>query len=214
MLLTRSNDSCRTQQKTLTAFSNAIQLVKKGQFSEIVYIRNSVDDVEKAEENGFRSGNEEKDAPFFGPVEDTLDTIIRNRYKGSKRTGQAFEEFVQEQIEEMIFKYKITTITTLGLRGRTFKKGTIVILDEAQNLSISAFQKTLTRSGECKWLILGSNKQIDHPYITKFNNGLSVLLDACTKETGDVKVQAIPLTKILRSAIAEFAENVFTKAKR
>lgn len=201
--------------KTLTAFSNAIQLVKRGEYKGITYIRTSVDDVEKAEENGFRSGNEEKDAPFFGPVEDTLGTIIRGRYKDNKRKGAEFEEFIQEQMAEAMIRYNIKSITTLGLRGRTFPDDEIVIVDEAQNYSGNSLQKTITRSGKhVKWIIVGSNRQIDHPYVTRHNSGLSILLEEARhvpKE--DIKIYAVPLSKILRSPIAEFGERVFSKEK-
>lgn len=198
--------------KTLTAFSNAIQLVKRGEYKGITYIRTSVDDVEKAEESGFRSGNEEKDAPYFGPIEDTIGTIIRNRYKDNKRKGQEFENFIQEQMAEALIKYNIKPLTTLGLRGRTLD-GEVVIIDEAQNYSRSSLQKVITRMGKnTKLIIVGSNKQIDHPYITRHNNGLSILLEEARHEPQeDVKLYAVPLTKILRSAKAEFAERVFTK---
>lgn len=200
--------------KTLTAFSNAIQLIKKQNYSEILYIRNSVDDVERAEESGFRSGNDEKDAPYFGPVDDTLDTILRNRYKASKLTGQAYEDFITEKIEEMKIRFNIVTTTTLGLRGRTIKEGTIVIYDEAQNGSANSTQKILTRFGKgTKAIIIGSNKQIDHPYITKHNNGLSVLLNGATKEQDLITQYAIQLTKVLRSPLAEYAERLFSKEK-
>ena len=198
--------------KTLTAFSNAIQLVKRGEYKGITYIRTSVDDVEKAEESGFRSGNEEKDAPFFGPVEDTIGTILRNRYKDNKRKGQEFETFIQEQTAEAILKYDIKLLTTLGLRGRTLD-GEVVIIDEAQNYSRSSLQKVITRMGKnTLLLIIGSNNQIDHPYITRHNNGLSILLEEARHEPQeDIKLYAVPLTKILRSPIAEFAERVFSK---
>lgn len=198
--------------KTLTAFSNAIQLVKRGQYKGITYIRTSVDDVEKAEESGFRSGNDEKDAPYFGPVEDTLGTIFRNRYKDNKRKGQEFENFIQEQTAEAILKYNIKLLTTLGLRGRTLDDE-VVIIDEAQNYSRSSLQKVITRMGKnTLLLIVGSNNQIDHPYITRHNNGLSILLEEAKHEPlEDVKLYAVPLTKILRSPIAEFAERVFSK---
>lgn len=211
-LLIGTNDSYGTLQKTLTAFSNAIQLVKRGEFKGITYIRTSVDDVEKAEENGFRSGNEEKDAPFFGPVEDSLGTIIRNRYKDNKRKGQEFEDFIQEQIAEAIIKYNIKSLTTLGLRGRTLDEE-VVIIDEGQNYSQSSLQKVITRMGKTtKLIIIGSNKQIDHPYITKYNNGLSILLEEARHEHDeDIRLHVVPLTKILRSPIAEFAERVFSK---
>lgn len=196
--------------KTVSAFSNAIQLVKRREYGGIIYIRTSVDDAEKAEENGFRSGNDEKLAPFFHPIDDTLNFIVRNRLKDSKLKGRELEEHIDNQVEEMREKYNITPSITLGMRGRTFNN-MIAIIDEAQNLSKSSMQKVLTRFGPgCKIIIIGSNRQIDNPYISKYTNGLSVLLDACTKEQDRVRLHAVPLTKVLRSDIAEFAELVFS----
>ena len=197
--------------KTVSAFSNAIRLVKKGDYGSITYIRASVDDVPKEEEVGFLSGNEEKMAVYFHPVHDTLDFLVRSRHKDSKLKGKAYEDFIESQIEDMTEKYNITAMTGLGMRGRTFSN-TIAIIDEAQNMSKSSLQKVLTRFGkDCKIIIIGSNRQIDNPYITKFTNGLSVILDACTKEQAKIKLHAVPLTKVVRSDIAEFAEKVFSK---
>ena len=101
----------------------------------------------------------------------------------------------------------------LGLRGRTIKKK-YVIIDEAQNMSRASFQKAITRFGEgCKIVVIGSNKQIDNPYITKHTNGLSVLLDACTEVHDNIRLHVVPLTKVLRSNIAEFGEKIFSKDK-
>ena len=197
--------------KTVSAFSNAIQLIKRKEYGGILYLRNSVEDLEKEEQMGFRSGNEEKTAPFFRPVFDTIDFIVRNRHKDTKLKGRELEEFIQSQIEEMMDRYRITYDTTLGLRGGTITNK-VVIIDEAQNMTKSAMQKVITRIGEnCKLIIIGSNKQIDHPNVTKFTNGLSILLDACTKLQEKVRLHAVPLHKILRSDIAEFAEEIFAK---
>lgn len=197
--------------KTISAFSNAIQLVKRKEYGGIMYIRNSVEDLEKEEQMGFRSGNEEKTAPFFRPVFDTIDFIVRNRHKDTKLKGSELEEYIQSQIEGMMERYHITYDTTLGLRGGTITNK-VVIIDEAQNMTRSAMQKVITRIGEnCKLIVIGSNKQIDHPNITKFTNGLSILLDACTKPQDKIRLHAVPLHKILRSDIAEFAEEVFAK---
>ena len=196
--------------KTLTAFSNAIQLVKRKEFGGILYIRTSVDDAEKAEENGFRSGNDEKTAPFFTPVYDTMNHIVRSRHKESKLKGREYEEFVQNQIEEFLDRYNIQQTTTLGMRGRTLDN-MVAIIDEVQNMSKSSLQKVLTRFGkDTKIILIGSNAQIDNPYISKYNNGLSILLDACTKSYDNVGLHVVPLNKILRSDIAEFAEQVFS----
>ena len=197
--------------KTVSAFSNAIRLVKKGDYGGITYIRASVDDVDKAEEIGFLSGNDEKMAVYLHPVHDSLDFIARNRYKDSKHKGKEYEEFIEKQIEEMEEKYNIQSMIGLGMRGRTFTN-TIAIIDEAQNMSKISLQKVLTRFGKnCKIILIGSNKQIDNPYITKYTNGLSILLDACTNDYDNIRLHAVPLNKVLRSNIAEFAENVFSK---
>lgn len=199
--------------KTVSAFSNAIRLVKKKEYGSITYIRASVDDVDQAEEIGFLSGNDEKLAVYLHPVQDTLDFIIRGRHKESKLKGKEFEEFISHQIEKLTEECNISSMIGLGLRGRTFTN-TVAIIDEAQNMSKSSLQKVLTRFGkDCKIIVIGSNKQIDNRYITKYTNGLSILMDACRKEHDNIKLHAVPLTKVLRSNIAEFAEDVFSNSK-
>lgn len=198
--------------KTVLAFSNAMRLIKKGEYSNILYLRASVDDVDDVEAVGFLSGNDEKMAVYLHPVDDTLDFIARNRYKDSKLRGKEYEEFIEKTKEEMVEKYHIQAQTGLGLRGRTIKAKSIIIIDEAQNQSASSLQKMITRTGaDCKLIIIGSNNQIDNPYETKYTNGLSVLLDECSKEQDKVKLHAVTLTRVLRSNIAEFAEKAFSK---
>ena len=196
--------------KTVTALSNAIQLVKQGKHNNIVYIRASVDDVDKAEEIGFLSGNDEKMQVYLHPLEDTLDFLVRSNHKDNKLKGQQYEEMIAEKVEEMRKKYGIEAMIGLGLRGRTFSD-TVAIIDEAQNMSKASLQKVLTRFGKnCKVIVIGSNRQIDNPYITKYTNGLSVVLDAATKPSDLINVHVVPLNKVLRSNIAEWSENIFS----
>jgi len=204
-------DSIAGSGKTITAMSNAISLVKRGQYSGIYYIRSSVLDLEREEQIGFLSGNDEKLAPFFTPLHDTLDFIVRSNHKDSKARGREYDELIAQKTEKLIAQCNIQGIITMGIRGRTISDS-IIIIDEAQNLSPSAFAKVLTRFGKnCKIIIIGSNRQIDHPYLTKYTNGFSVILDACRNAWPDLRLYAITLTKVLRSPIAEWAENLFTK---
>lgn len=47
--------------------------------------------------------------------------------------------------------------------------------------------------------------------LNKYNNGLSVLLDSCTKDyETDVNLYGVTLHKVARSAVSEFAEKLFT----
>lgn len=101
----------------------------------------------------------------------------------------------------------------LGMRGRTFNN-TVAIIDEAQGMSKASLQKVITRFGKnCKIIIIGSNNQIDNPYLNKYTNGLSTLLDACTKSHDTVRLHAVSLPKVVRGPIAEFAENLFSERK-
>lgn len=181
-------------------------------YDSIVYIRASVSDLDQAEEVGFLPGLEEKFAPYLHPVKDSLDFIARktnSRHKSEKI--EDYETRIEEVISNLQSKYNITAITGLGLRGRTFTKA-VVIIDEVQNMSKASLQKVLTRFGkDCKVILIGSNRQIDNQYITKFNNGLSVVLDDCTRPSESIRKYAITLHKVVRSDFAEWAEDLFSK---
>lgn len=198
--------------KTITALSNAMRLVATNSpYDAIIYIRASVSDLDDAEEVGYLPGLEEKFAPYLHPVKDSLDFIARKqRPKQKNQKVDDYEEQISALIEELQSTYNITAITGLGLRGRTFTNS-VVIIDEAQNMSKSSLQKVLTRFGKSTKVILtGSNRQIDNAYITKFNNGLSVVLDDCTKPSTQINKYAIELTKVVRSPFSEWAEQIFS----
>lgn len=158
------------------------------------------------------SGNHEKMAVYLHPLHDSLESIVRTKYKESKLKGKEYEDFIQEKIEGLMTECNIQAITGLGLRGRTLLNQ-YVIIDEAQNPSAPSMQKTLTRLGKgCKVAIIGSNRQIDNPYITKHNNGLSCLINSTKTElNSSVKIYGVDLHKVVRSAIAEFAELLYSK---
>ena len=98
------------------------------------------------------------------------------------------------------------------MRGRTFTD-TVVIIDEVQGMSKSSLQKVLTRFGKnCKIILVGSNNQIDNPNMTKFTNGLSVILNDCATVLGDgINKHVVPLQRVVRSNFAEYAERLFSK---
>ena len=197
--------------KTAVAISNGIRNINRHLYDQLIYIRASIDDVDKAEEIGFLSGNDEKMAVYLHPLHDTLDYIVRNRLKGNKLKGAQLDEKVEEKIAEITKECNIQAMIGLGLRGRTFNNAYVVI-DEAQNQSKASMQKMLTRFGKgCKIVVIGSNKQIDNAYLTKYTNGLSVLLDACKFEHPNVTLHAVSLPKVVRGPIAEFAEDLFSK---
>jgi len=196
--------------KTLMALSNAVKLVKTNSpYDTIIYVRASVNDVEEKEEVGFLKGSlDEKNEVYFHPMLDSLAYIAKSRIKNKKLKGKELEEEIARTTERIIEDCNIHMLTGLGMRGRTFENA-VVIIDEAQNMSRASMRKVLTRFGKhCKIVVIGSNRQIDHPYITKYTNGLSVLLDAATQEQM-IDMHVVQLDKVVRSDFAEFAEKIF-----
>lgn len=201
--------------KTVMALSNAMRLLDlhRDRYDSIIYMRNTVDDYgEKDEEVGFLSGNAEKMAVYLGPLKDTLDFMVRDNIKAKKLKGKELEETITAQIEELTTRYNIQDMVALGTRGRTFTNS-VVIIDEAQNIGHATMQKLISRVGKnCKVIVIGSNRQIDSKYLTKWNNGMSILLAHCKKPgfSTDVGIFAINLEKTVRSKIAKFAEDLFS----
>lgn len=200
--------------KTLISLSNAIRLVKTNTpYTSILYIRASINDVEKIEEVGFLPGSaEEKNLVYFHPLYDSLDFIVRNRLKGNKLKAAEMDLKVEEGIEKLVNDCNIQPLTGLGMRGRTFTDA-VVIIDEVQGMTKSSLQKVLTRFGKnCKIILVGSNNQIDNPNMTKFTNGLSVILNDCATELGGgINKHVVPLQRVVRSDFAEYAERLFAK---
>lgn len=198
--------------KTLVSLSNAMAMINRNNsYESILYIRASVNDVPQEEEVGFLPGLEEKFAVYYHPIQDALEHIARKKLSASKLKGEDLETAVAEEVNKLITKHRIQCMTGLGMRGRTFTN-CIAIIDEVQGQSKASLQKMLTRFGKgCKVIIVGSQRQIDNKFLTKFNNGLSVLLDDCATESHLIKKFAINLRKVVRSPLAEWAEHLFSK---
>lgn len=203
--------------KTILATSGALKLVRAKHFSKIVYIRNSIESLDKNESVGFLSGNEEKFQIYNYPLMDSIEYIARSEMKktiNNKSSGKESDinsTAVKEKVEEIIEKYNIETLWPGAARGRTITDA-VVIIDEAQNMSNKTMQLILTRLDKsCKVIILGSTKQIDNEYVNKHTNGLTTLLNATQNKYDAINLFAIKLEKVLRGPITEWAESIFSK---
>lgn len=202
--------------KTLLALSGAMKQVKKKQYSKIIYIRNSIESLDKGEDIGYLSGNDEKFKIYNHPLMDSIEYIVRSEMKktvnnkSGAKVSDVHQQAVQEKVEETVAKYGIETLWTGEARGRTITDA-VIIIDEAQNMSNKTMQLMLTRiDSSCKVIVLGSNNQIDNFYINKHTNGLSTLLNSTQKEYPGIKMFSIQLNKVLRGPITEWAESIFT----
>ncbi|MCG3718619.1 PhoH family protein, partial [Aliarcobacter butzleri] len=166
--------------KTLLALSGALKLVRQKFFQKIIYIRNSIESLDKGEDVGYLPGLEEKFKIYNHPLMDSLDYIIRTEHKrkrNKKAPDVVFQQLddseVTARIEQMISNYGIETMWVGEMRGRTLSNS-FIIIDEAQNMSNKTMQMVLSRiDSSCKVVVLGSNKQIDNFYVNKYTNALT-----------------------------------------
>lgn len=195
--------------KTLMAFTAAMRLIDKGAYEKIVYVRNSIESVDKGADIGYLAGNDEKFRIYNMALFDTLEFIAKKRLK--KKENIDMQMAVESKIEEMMSKYNIEKLWPGEARGRTLSNA-IVILDEWQNSSNNTTQLILSRlDNNCKAIVIGSNRQIDNMYLNRYNNGLTSLLKQTQNEQNPLPLFAIELDKSVRGKFSHFADEVFGK---
>ncbi len=130
--------------KTYTAVALAVRALKDKQVKRIILTRPA---VEAGENLGFLPGDlKEKLDPYMQPLYDALMDMIPS-----------------EKLADYIEKGIIEIAPLAFMRGRTLDKA-FVILDEAQNATVSQMKMFLTRMGRnAKFIITGDATQIDLP---------------------------------------------------
>ena len=195
--------------KTLLGVAAGMRCIDKGHQNKIIYIRNSIESLDKGEDVGYLSGNEEKFRIYNMPLYDTLEFIATQGMQGAKKVETA--ESVQERVETLTAKYQIQTVWVGELRGRTLSNA-FVIVDEAQNISKNTMQLILSRLDDsCKVIVIGSNRQIDNMYVNKYTNSLAFLLTEAEKEHPEINLFCTTLDKVVRGRITQWAERIFEK---
>lgn len=159
--------------KTFIAAAWAADRLLAKEYERIIITR----PVLQADEDlGFLPGDvHEKFAPYFRPVYDVL----------VKRLGYSFLQYC---LRPEIGKVEIAPFAYM--RGRTFENA-VVILDEAQNVTVKQMKMFLTRLGEnCVVIVNGDVEQIDLP-----SASLSGLKDALGRFEDDELISVIRFTK-------------------
>lgn len=191
--------------KNLIATAAAMRLMdlNKKLYKKIYYIRRTVISGGKEDELGFLPGDlAEKMQGYNQPMEDTLKKIAQ-----LKKKEQTKDE-IQERVEKLKIQYDIEYLYAGHLRGSTLEEGSILICDEIQNWDVASIRTIFSRLGKDSIIIgIGSNNQIDSSFLTKNNNALTFLINKCGKEnTADVRVAGVKLIDVMRSKIAEYAD--------
>ena len=147
--------------KTYTSVAIAVKALKNKEVKKIILTRPA---VESGENLGFLPGDlKEKLDPYMSPLYDALSDMI---------PPTKLKKLLQDNIIE---------IAPLAfMRGRTLDSA-FVLLDEAQNATISQMKMFLTRMGpSAKFIISGDKTQIDLPKNQK--SGLIHAINILNKE--------------------------------
>ena len=128
--------------KTFLAVASAVKMYSENKIKKIVLTRPA---VEAGERLGYLPGDlSQKIDPYLVPLFDSLEYFFGN-----------------ETLQYLIEKKNIEIVPLAYMRGRTLNDACI-ILDEAQNATVSQIKMFLTRLGEnSKMIITGDETQID-----------------------------------------------------
>jgi phosphate starvation-inducible PhoH-like protein len=137
--------------KTYTSIALAVRALKEREVKKIILTRPA---VEAGEKLGFLPGDmKEKLDPYLQPLYDALHDMLPAK-----------------KLETLIDDGTVQIAPLAFMRGRTLENA-FVILDEAQNATISQLKMFLTRMGmSSKFIITGDTTQIDLP--RKTDSGL------------------------------------------
>lgn len=158
--------------KTFLALACALeQTVDLNVYRNILYTRCNV--RFDSEELGALPGTElEKMSPLVRPAMDNLEHLAELRFHRSFLTDNDVPERISEYGQYLIDKDILRIESMSFMRGRSLDN-VFIIIDEAQNCSISQIRGILTRAGSnTKIVLLGDPDQIDSRYLDKYNNGL------------------------------------------
>ncbi len=173
--------------KTFLAVASAVKMYSENKIKKIVLTRPA---VEAGERLGYLPGDlSQKIDPYLVPLFDSLEYFFGN-----------------ETLQYLIEKRNIEIVPLAYMRGRTLNDACI-ILDEAQNATISQIKMFLTRLGEnSKMIITGDETQID--LNNKTISGLRKTRKTLSK-IEEVSVLEFENTDIVRNKIVSKILEVF-----
>ena len=175
--------------KTYTAIALAVRALKEKQIRRIILTRPA---VEAGEKLGFLPGDmKEKLDPYLQPLYDALNDMI---------PAAKLQKFLEEgtvQIAPLAY-----------MRGRTLDNA-FVILDEAQNTTLSQIKMFLTRMGRnAKFIVTADVTQIDLP--RRSDSGLTKAMDTLRNIEG-IGIVEFDKRDIVRHRLVKYIVDAFDK---
>ncbi len=146
--------------KTILSCASAIKQLNAKKYDKIILARPA---QSTSADIGFLPGDlNEKMAPWLQPFFDNLEIIFKNG-----------REYLNLLMEKGIIEVQALS----HIRGRSLPR-TILIIDEAQNITMHEAKAVITRMGEgSKLILLGDVEQIDAPHLDAATCGLGVVVE-------------------------------------
>jgi phosphate starvation-inducible PhoH-like protein len=175
--------------KTYTAIALAVRSLKEKEVRRIILTRPA---VEAGEKLGFLPGDmKEKLDPYLQPLYDALNDMI---------PPAKLQKYIEEgtvQIAPLAY-----------MRGRTLDNA-FVILDEAQNTTLSQIKMFLTRMGRnAKFIVTGDVTQIDLP--RRSDSGLTRAMETLKNIEG-IGIVEFDKRDIVRHRLVKYIVDAFDK---
>jgi PhoH-like ATPase len=180
--------------KTLVALASALELViNKRQYEKLVIYR-PIQPV--GNDIGYLPGTlSEKLAPWFQAIMDNFEFLFGNKNNNDWR----------KDLEMFQKKGKIEMEAITYIRGRSIPNS-IILVDEAQNLTSADVKTILTRAGDnTKIILTGDVEQIDNNDLDATDNGLTNIIE---KFKNSELSGHITLTQGERSRLASAAAKI------
>ncbi len=197
--------------KTMMAILTGIKMQKEGIYKQIIITKPPV--VADGNDIGFLPGTkDEKMKNWLGSFIDPINAFYEKTLSSGAKTHKRVEKSrtaIPESIEQTSFDKLlndgvIKIETGAFIRGSNFEN-TLVIIDEAQNLSSSVGKTWMTRIGSGSKLVLtGDVTQIDTPYLSSNNNALAYM---SVKTHGQTWASTTFLDLGVRSIMSDWAAN-------
>lgn len=164
--------------KTFMALAASLKMIEAGMYDKLVIVK-TIQPVGK--DLGFLPGDlETKLDPWLKGVEDNINQIE------------------QIDIEQLKTDGKLEYQSIEHIKGRTIPNS-IIMIEEAQDATVSELRAIITRSGENSKVILsGDMDQIDNPHLNIYNCGLTHVIEKL--KILDITAHVF-LSKCLRSTL-------------
>lgn len=150
--------------KTILALAASIEQTVPNKIYRRIIVTRSTQGLD--EDIGFLPGTEEeKMEPWLGAITDNLEALHWD------------DENCSGSIDYVMDKVPLRFKSLNYIRGRSFQ-GSLIIIDESQNLTPHQIKTIITRAGKgSKVICLGNLSQIDTPYLTATSSGLTYLTE-------------------------------------